>query len=137
MTAATQDRATLRRDGNQLELPVAANTLIYGGTIVCVNAAGIATKGATATTLKAVGISEDRADNTAGAAGDIKVKVRKGVFKLANSASADQITLADAGNDCYIVDDSTVAKTSGSNTRSVAGKVFDVDEDGGVWVKFA
>lgn len=136
MTAATQDRNTLRRDGNQMVLPVAAATLIYGGTIVCVNAAGTATKGATSTTLKAVGVAEDRADNAAGSAGDVSVSVRKGVFAFANSAAADQITRADIGNDCYMVDDSTVAKTSGSATRSVAGKVFDVDADG-VWVKFA
>lgn len=136
MTAATQDRNTLRRDGGQLKLALAAATLIYGGTIVCVNASGYATKGATSTTLKAVGVSEDRADNSAGAAGDVGVQVRKGVFAFANSASTDQITLADIGNDCYIVDDSTVAKTNGSATRSVAGKVFDVDDDG-VWVKFS
>ena len=38
------------------------------------------------------------------------------------------------GSDCYIVDDQTVAKTNGTNTRSVAGKIIAVDADG-VWVK--
>lgn len=47
----------------------------------------------------------------------------------------DAIALADIGSDCYIVDDQTVAKTSGSATRSVAGKIFDVDA-AGVWVNF-
>ena len=61
--------------------------------------------------------------------------VEKGVHCLANSSSADAITLADIGSDCFIVDDQTVAKTSATNTRSVAGKVFDVDADG-VWVDF-
>ena len=54
----------------------------------------------------------------------------------ANSAAADQITAADIGNDCYGVDDQTVAKTNGANTRSVAGKIYDVDAQG-VWVKFS
>ena len=34
---------------------------------------------------------------------------------------------------CYVVDDETVAKTNGTNTRSRAGVVVDVDAQG-VWV---
>ncbi len=135
MSALTQDRNTSRRDGNQVEPPVAATTRIWGGSITCVNAAGYAVPGATSTTLKAVGVSEHRADNSAGVAGAIRVRCRKGPHRFANSAAADAITLADVGSDCFIVDDQTVAKTNGSNTRSVAGKIFDVDADG-VWVDF-
>lgn len=135
MTALTQDRNTLRREGLSLEPPVAATTKIYGGSIVAINASGYAVPGATATTLKAAGVAERRADNSAGAAGDIRVRVRKGVHVFANSASTDAIALTDIGADCYIVDDQTVAKTNGTSTRSVAGKVFDVDA-GGVWVNF-
>lgn len=136
MTALSQDRNTLRRDGQQLEPPVAAATIIYAGSIVAINAGGYAVPGATATTLKAAGVAEHRADNAAGAAGDIRVRVRKGPHVFANSASTDAIALTDIGADCYIVDDQTVAKTSGTSTRSVAGKVFDVDANG-VWVDFA
>ncbi|CAB3886610.1 MULTISPECIES: hypothetical protein [Achromobacter] len=136
MTALTQDRNTLRRDGNQIEPPVAAATRIYGGSIVCINTSGYAVPGSTSTTLKVAGVAEDRADNSGGAAGDIRVRLRKGPHCFANSVSADLITLADIGSVCYIVDDQTVAKTSGGDTRSVAGKVFDVDADG-VWVDFA
>ena len=135
MTALTQDRNSRRRDGNQVEPPVAATTRIWGGSIVCINAGGYAVPGATATTLKAVGVAEGRADNSAGVAGAIRVRCRKGPHLFANSAAADAIALADVGADCFIVDDQTVAKTNGSNTRSVAGKVFDVDADG-VWVDF-
>ena len=136
MTALTQDRNTLRRNGDQIEPPVAASTKIYGGSIVCINASGYAVPGATSTTLKAAGVAEDRADNSAGIAGDIRVRLSKGPHKFNNSTAADAITLADIGADCYIVDDQTVAKTSGTDSRSVAGKVFDVDADG-VWVDFA
>jgi hypothetical protein len=59
-----------------------------------------------------------------------------GIFLYDNSASADLLTQADIGSDVYGVDDHTVAKTSGSNTRSIVGKVFDVDALG-VWVKFS
>ena len=44
------------------------------------------------------------------------------------------MTQADLGKSCYIVDDQTVAKTSGGATRSLAGKVVGVDVDG-VWVE--
>ncbi len=135
MAALTQDRQTPRRISVDFEFPVAAATKIYGGSIVCINASGLATKGATSTTLKAVGIADASADNSAGAASAIRVKVRRGCFKLANSASTDQITLADIGADAYIVDDQTVAKTSGSSTRSVAGVIRDVESDG-VWIEF-
>lgn len=135
MSALTQDRNTSRRDGNQMEPPVAAATRIWGGSIVCINSSGYAVPGATSTTLKAAGVAEVRADNSAGAAGDIRVPVRKGVHRFANSAAGDAIALADIGSTCYVVDDQTVAKTNGTNTRSSAGTVFDVDADG-VWVRF-
>jgi len=38
------------------------------------------------------------------------------------------------GKTCYIVDDETVAKTNGTNTRSAAGTVVGVESDG-VWVQ--
>lgn len=135
MSALSQDRNTLRRDGQQIEPPVAAGARIFGGAIVAINAAGYAVPGTTSAALKGVGAAEQRADNTGGAAGAIRVSVHKGPHRFANSAAADAITLADVGSDCYIVDDQTVAKTHATNTRSVAGKVFDVDADG-VWVDF-
>ena len=134
MSALTADRATPYRNNEDFGFPVAASTLIYAGALVCINSSGYATKGATSTTLRCVGVADARADNAAGAAGAINVKTRRGCFRFANSASTDLIALADAGSDCYMVDDQTVAKTNGSNTRSVAGKIRDVDADG-VWVE--
>ena len=69
-----------------------------------------------------------------GANGAISVQVKRGTFKYGNSSAGDLIAQADVGADCYIVDDQTVAKTNGSSTRSVAGKIIAVDADG-VWVK--
>lgn len=137
MAALSADRNTPIRTAEDFEFPVAASTLIYAGSLVCINASGLATKGAVATTLKAVGIATERADNSAGApgaAGAIRVKVRRGCFRFANSTAGDLIALADIGADCFIVDDQTVAKTNGGSTRSVAGKIRDVDADG-VWVQ--
>lgn len=136
MSALTQERDTTRRDGHLGVAPVAAATKIFGGSLVCMNAAGYATKGATATTLKSLGMAQQTVDNSAGANGDLGVPYRRdGWFRFANSASADAIALADVGASAYVVDDQTVAKTSGTNTRSVAGVIRDVDERG-VWISF-
>lgn len=134
MTALTKDKDTKMQLGDQQAHSVLAATLIYAGALVCLNAAGWAIPGATATGLIAIGRADERADNSAGANGDIKAKVRSGVFRFENSASADLITQAEIGDDCYIVDDQTVAKTDGSSTRSVAGKIVQVDAQG-VWVR--
>lgn len=136
MAALSQERDTTRRDGHQGVAPVAAATKIFGGGIVCMSAAGFATKGATSTTLKALGVAQQTVDNTGGANGDLGVPYRRdGWYRFANSAAADAIALADVGASAYIVDDQTVAKTSGTNTRSVAGVIRDVDERG-VWISF-
>lgn len=134
MTATTEGRNTKRRNGDQLSFP-AAVALVLVGTIVVLDATGHAQGGSTATGLVAVGVAEDTVDNTAGAAGDLQVPVRRGVFAFANSTSTDAITNADYGSTCYVVDNQTVAKTDGAGTRSAAGIVRGVDSNG-VWVEF-
>lgn len=136
MAALTDVRVTLRRDGTIFSRGVAATKKIFEGSLVCLNATGFATPGATATTLKADGVAETTVDNTGGADGAVSVEVRKGMFRFANSAAGDAITRAEIGTNCYVVDDQTVAKTNGTNTRSVAGTVVDVDAQG-VWVRIA
>jgi hypothetical protein len=134
--AASRDRNTRQVAGLSRSFPVAASTLIHAGTIACVNASGLLTKGAVATTLKSVGVARARIDNSAGAASAIRGEVEVGVFgPFANSAAGDAIALADVGATCFIVDDETVAKTNGSSSRSAAGTVWDVTAQG-VWVKF-
>lgn len=109
------------------------NDEFYKGGIICLDAAGKFVPASTATGLIAIGRCEDRV--TTGASNTKKIRARSGIFLYANSAAADEITAAEVGDDCYIVDDQTVAKTSGTNSRSVAGTVYDVDASG-VWVAF-
>lgn len=130
MTALTADRSTRLVFGDVFELPVAASTVIFAGSLTAINAAGYATKGAVAATLKQFGCAQERVDNSAGADGAKTIKVTTGIFRWANSASGDLITTAEIGSDCFIVDDQTVAKTNGSTTRSKAGKVVMVDTAG-------
>lgn len=135
MSALTNGRNTKFRNRDRRNFAIAASATIYAGALVALNATGFLVPASTATTLTCVGRAEAYVDNSDGADGDLKVDVGAGVYLFANSAAADLIANTDIGADCYAVDDQTVAKTDGTGTRSVAGKIFDVDADG-VWVQF-
>lgn len=132
MVALTQDRNTPRREGVAYEDPMAANVTIFGGALVCLDASGNAVPGATSTTLKARGVAQERKANGA-TVGAETIRTFPGVYRFANSAAGDLVTRADIGATAYIVDDQTVAKTNGGNTRSAAGTIRHVDAQG-VWV---
>lgn len=129
----TADRNTPHRSGDTIVLNAAASTTYFAGALICRDANGRAVPGAVSTTLRGVGRCERRVDNAAGANDAKTVEVRKGIFQFANSSAGDLITDADITADCFVVDDQTVAKTNGGATRSIAGKIFDVDA-AGVWV---
>ncbi|MBF0155147.1 MAG: hypothetical protein HQM03_22075 [Magnetococcales bacterium] len=131
--ALSADRNTQSRPGDCFSYPVLTGVTLYAGALVVLDANGYAKPGVTATGLIAVGRAEERVSNT-GASGSVSVLVRRGVYQYKNSAGADEITQANVGDDGYIVDDETVAKTDGTATRSVVGKVMAVDP-GGVWVR--
>jgi hypothetical protein len=131
--ALTSDRNTPFRTGDDVVHPIAATKKIYAGSLVALNASGYAVPGSAATTLIAVGRAEAQVDNSSGTNGDKNITVRRGIFRFANSG-ADVVTRTEIGKSCYIVDDQTVAKTDGTGTRSVAGKVIDLDS-AGVWVE--
>lgn len=124
--ALTGPRNTPRRSPEFREFTVAAGAVAYQGGLAVVDAAGGAKPGATALNLTTVGIFEDSAS-----AGQ-KVRTRSGCFRFDNSAT-DAVDASCIGKTVYIVDDATVAKTNGTNTRSAAGVCFDIDAQG-VWV---
>ncbi len=134
------ERKTNQRSGVLIGLLVAAATLIEKGKLVCVNAAGYAVEGSTATGLTAMGRAEETVDNSAGANGALTAEVQRGVFLLGNSAT-DAVDQSCIGKTVYIEDDQTVAKTDGAAgedpaTKSAAGKCLGVDSDG-VWVEIS
>jgi len=135
MTALSADRTTIEHAGPDYSADVYQSTTIYGGSIVCLNSSGYLVPGSTATGLVAVGRSNEQVDNSSGSSGDLACSFRMGVFSFGNSSSTDEITIAEIGDICYIVDDQTVAKTNGSGTRSPAGKIMGIDEFGGVMVQ--
>jgi hypothetical protein len=133
--ALAADRDTPEIQGKLFSYPVLGTTKIYAGGIVVLDSSGYAKPAVTATGLVAVGRAEDTVDNLLGNSGDLDVTVREGIFRYGNSSATDLITIAEIGDTCFLVDDETVAKTSATNTRSVAGYIRQVDSDG-VWVEF-
>lgn len=133
MVAMTQDRNTSRRERGLLQVLVAASAMIFAGSIVCVNADGFAVEGDTDPDLIYMGRAEHAVDNTGGADGNVSLLVRTdGAFQFENSAT-DPVTQASIGMLCWVVDNQTVAATSGTGTRSACGRVVGIDSEG-VWV---
>lgn len=119
--------------GNERVYPVAANTKIYAGSAVALNSAGDAVEPSASATLMCVGVAIETIDNTGGAAGAKSVTAKLGCFGRKNSTGPDAISKADVGSNAYLVDGATVAKTSATNTRSIAGRISFI-EDGLVYV---
>jgi hypothetical protein len=132
MTALSQDRNTPRAEGDIQSYPMLAAVKAFAGGIAVLDGSGWCKPAVTATGLVCVGRFEERVDNVSGDNGDKSVRVRAGSFRFANSADADEITRAEIGDNCYLVDDQTVAKVA--TGRSLAGRVMQVDALG-VWVE--
>lgn len=131
MSAQTTDKARPRQgeNGRRMKYPMTADTVIKEGAIVSL-VSGRALEGATATTHTTVGVAWRRCDNSGGAAGAKEVEVDEGDFPFDNSSASDELTAADIGAVVYLVDNNTVAKTNGSSTRSVAGRLVGFFSDG-------
>ncbi len=123
----TQGRNTPEMaDGKTLVLPVKGGAKIYEGALVAVDANGFAVPAAKATGLTAAGRAEEFADNSQGADGAIRIRVRRGVFKWDN-AQAGPVTAKDVLKSCYMNDDESVTITATGS--SVAGKILGIDGD--------
>lgn len=134
MADLSASRQSPRLVGDEFEYDVLASQTIWNGSMVFLTAAGYATP-TTAVGLRCVGVAQKKADNSAGASGDIRVKVMPGVYEFHNSASSDEITIADLEKVCFVVDNQTVAKTDSAGTRAVAGIVKSIAPDGKVRVE--
>lgn len=127
------ERETIHKGAQLLELPVAASTKIELGKMVAV-ASGYAAEAADTAGHVVMGVAEETVDNTAGANGDVSVRVRrKRAFLLANSGTA-AVTAATLGASVYVEDSETVALGSGPTNDIAAGKCLGVETDG-VWVE--
>ena len=112
MTTLAADSARAFELGSINSMPVIAADIVYEGSAVGEGAGGNARPLVAGDPFR--GFAESKADNAAGAAGDVRVRVRtKGLVELAISALA----ITDVGKDVYASDDDTFTLTQGANTR--------------------
>ncbi len=144
MAALTDSRNTPElQDDKEYFYPVEANTSIFMGGIVALNAAGNLVPMSVATTQKVVGRAEmlyneqfpgQNAVNNPGAAGAMLVKARRGIFLLNNAGGGDAIAQANVGGVAFALDDNTAASNDGGATRSAMGRIVGIDISGMIWV---
>jgi hypothetical protein len=118
-----------------IELPGKVEQVYQGGRACVDTSTGLVAKAFISTTLIPIGVFTENQLTTSGQNVHITLDREVVARWYANSASADLITTADLMKDVYIVDDQTVAKTSNSSTRSVAGRVWKIDSVKGVLVE--
>jgi hypothetical protein len=140
MTATTENRLTDEKGDSPIArlfpaLPVAASTTIRHGVMVGINLSGYLVEVSADPTIRVLGRSEEYVDNSAGSAGAKTCKVKRGVFGWTNSATTLAVADTHVGRLAFAVDNQTVALRNPTGTYPVAGRVYDVDADGQVFVE--
>jgi len=140
MTATTVSIATPEKGTGPLArtlppMPVLAATIILQGIMVGITAAGYLVPASADSSIRVIGRSEEYVDNSAGASGAKTCKVKRGVFGWQNSATTQALSDLHVGRPCYAVDNQTVALRNPTGDYPYAGRVYDVDADGLVYVE--
>jgi len=135
MAARTEDHnlSFVEKNARIQKYGVLAAETIYKGTPVCIDGTSkyLQSNDGTTITLAAgdiyVGISAEKADNSAGASGDIDCNVyQEGSFQLPFS---DTLTIADLGKSVYVnntTDDAVVSVTAAGATDVIIGTVVEI-----------
>jgi len=133
--ATTTDIATEQAENNIIPVKLAANQVVYAGTMVAVDSAtgfGLPANDTTAD-CKVQGVAVEFADATGKANGEAIVLVRRNrQFKFKNAGAAAACGQTELFEEVYSVDNETVGKTT--TQSNVAGRLMQIDTDG-VWVQ--
>lgn len=119
-------------EGVEVPFPVINADIIYGGSHVCVNAAGYALPGSDTAGLIYVGEAMERVDNSLGGAGDKTVVLkRRGLIKMTMQTA---ITQANVGDNVFLVDDETVDLTANVTHKIFCGIIAGYIDTTHAWV---
>lgn len=128
---------TIGQGGVLFDLPVAASTHIYAGTVLAqLTSGGAAVPYSTASSEHAVGVATHESDNAVATDGAKRVRIEsRRIFPMINGATTDAFADTDIiGAPVYGTDDHTAAKTSGTNARKIVGFFMGFDADSKVRV---
>jgi hypothetical protein len=134
MAVSTADRYdTTAQIVRNLTIPVAANTVIYKNTAVCVNSAGDAVPAANTAGLVYAGQAMVQANNAGGAVGAVTVDVEAPQLSPYIKFNWSSAYIPARGTKVYFVDDNTVTDTPGNVT---AGRIINVSggANGSPWM---
>jgi len=132
MTALTEDKEIQYTEGVELPFEVYQSTTLYGGSFVCVNAPGYAVPGADTAGLIFEGIALEQVDNSSGSDGDKSVVLRRRGLIKATLATA--ITIANVGDNVFLVDDQTVDLVGNVNNNIFCGVIAGYIDTTHAWI---
>ena len=140
MSALAQARSPREFRFKVIALPLTAGKIAYQGGMACVDSGNndVRPGEASNTGLVRVGNFAETLDNSAGSStAQVLVELDKEVVCqwYDNDTGSNALTSGELFESAYILDDHTVSKSSGSSTRSVAGRVWAVDSVNGVAVE--
>jgi hypothetical protein len=122
MAALTKDRNTeMEAIGLLNNMPVAASTVIFKGSLIGASATGFLVPGAASVTI--LGIAQFGVDNSSGADGAEDCTYQTGIAHL----EPGTVTAAERGLTVSVLDDQTLA----TGTANPAGKFLGFDDDTG------
>lgn len=157
MSGLTTPRDTIPRGAlpipQEMEPGIKSGSKCVQGGMIVIDSSGYATPMTAALALLCLGICDPKLvsgqtaststlpvagfdDNTAGTNGQLRTRIKTGQYWVDNGSSTDTVLVTDIGNDCFGLDDHTVARTDKGGTLSRAGKIIDVSSTLGVLVCF-
>jgi hypothetical protein len=140
--ALTSDQITVRygAPGNSTQpvnKPLTANATVYRGSIATTRSGYLVAASSPQSTDIVWGLVQGAGPGTADQTtpgivggttnGAVTVEIATGSFFLASGTGADAITGANVGATCYVINETTVGLTNGSNTRPQAGVIEEYD----------
>lgn len=143
MAALTDKRSVKTKSFRWLKLPATAATYFKGGLVCWDTSTGLVAKATASTTMIPIGLVAD--DNgpsdinqvVVASGGTLIVELFREIHAvwMVNATAGDAVVAANLGGFAYMVDDQTVANNDATNTRSVAGRIWQLDATKGVLVE--
>ena len=132
MTALAVDKKLEYREGQEVSIPVINADIIFAGSNVCISAAGYLVPGADTAGLIYQGVAREYVDNSLGAAGDKNCAVlRRGLVRM---TLATAITIANVGDNVFLVDDDLVDLTANVTNKIFCGIIAEYIDTTHAWV---
>lgn len=132
MGALTEDKELQYTEGVELLFEMLAEAKIYGGSFVCVDADGYAQPGADTAAFIFEGMAIEQVSNVGGLSGAKSVVLRRrGLFK---ALLGHAITIANVGDNVFLVDDQTVDLTAYTTNDIFCGVIAGYIDTTHAWI---